>query len=157
MPVHPTELYESLASAVVLVLLIVTRAHKQFRGQVFLAFVTLYGGMRFALEMLRDDPERGAYGPALPPGVLVAFGFAALAFAFAAGPARSIAHRRARGAARASALALPLVAYLATPSHGTPLPLSTSQWIAIGSSVAAAVAWRKLTRRASFTASTASS
>jgi phosphatidylglycerol:prolipoprotein diacylglycerol transferase len=157
MPVHPTELYESVASGIVLLLLVVMREHKQFRGQVFLAFVTLYGGLRFALETLRDDPERGAYGPAFPPGALAALGFAALACAFAAGPARSIADPRSRTVAYALALASPLVAYLAMPSQGKPLPLSTSQWIAIGSSAAAAVAWRKLTRRASFTASTASS
>lgn len=148
MPVHPTQLYESVTSGIVLLLLLVMRAHKQFRGQVFLAFVMLYGGARFALEVLRDDPERGAYGPALAPRALVAIGFATLACAFAAGPARSIGNARSRAAASAVAVASPLVAYMAA-SQGEPLPLSTSQWIAIGSSVAAAAAWRKLTRRGS--------
>jgi phosphatidylglycerol:prolipoprotein diacylglycerol transferase len=146
MPVHPTELYESAASGIVLLLLIAMRAHKQFRGQVFLAFVTLYGAMRFALETLRDDPERGLYGPAFAPGALGAIGFAALACAFVGGPARSIAHPRWRALAYVLALASPVVAYLATSSWRQPVALSTSQWIAIGSSVAGAVAWRRLTR-----------
>jgi phosphatidylglycerol:prolipoprotein diacylglycerol transferase len=144
LPVHPTQLYESAASGVVLLLLIAMRAHKQFRGQVFLAFVTLYGAMRFALETLRDDPERGAYGPAIAPRALVAIGFAALACAFAAGPVRSLAHPRSRAAAYTLALASPVVAYVATSAQGQPMPLSTSQWIALGSSLAAAVAWRRL-------------
>ncbi len=146
MPVHPTELYESVTSGVVLLLLILLRPHKQFRGQVFLAFVALYGAMRFALEMVRDDPERGAYGPLIARGAVAAIGFALLAAAFAAGPARSLTRQRSRAAAYALALASPLVAYVTMAKERDPMALSTSQWIAIGSSIAAAFVWRRLAR-----------
>jgi phosphatidylglycerol:prolipoprotein diacylglycerol transferase len=63
MPVHPTELYEALASLAIAVALLQLRTRRAFRGQLFLVFVGAYAVARFFLEMLRDDPERGALGP----------------------------------------------------------------------------------------------
>lgn len=63
LPVHPTQLYEALAAAVLLgVTLAVLRA-RRFRGQAILVLAMGYGAARFAFEYLRDDPERGeAFG-----------------------------------------------------------------------------------------------
>jgi phosphatidylglycerol:prolipoprotein diacylglycerol transferase len=59
-PVHPTQLYEALLGLVLgLVALLVWRQRK-FAGQALLVFALGYGVGRFALEFLRDDPERGS-------------------------------------------------------------------------------------------------
>ncbi len=145
-PVHPAQLYEAVASCAILVLLVVLRTRKQFRGQVFLAFVSLYGAMRFLLETIRDDPERGSYGPTAAPRVLVALGLVALSAAFVVGPLRSLVRPASRAMALALATAVPVVAYLALASRRQALALSTSQWIALGSSFAAAYVWRKSMR-----------
>lgn len=146
LPVHPTELYESFTSCIVFAALLLLRERKQFRGQIFLAFVTLYGAARFALETVRDDPERGLYGPAAAPSVLVALGFLVLGAAFVAGPSRSFATPVLRAATRALAATLPLVAYAALASRTERTPLSTSQWIALATSLAAAFVWRRSVR-----------
>ncbi len=58
--VHPTQLYESIGCLGIFALLYwVVRPRKQRHGDVFAAFLVLYGTLRFLLEFLRDD-ERGA-------------------------------------------------------------------------------------------------
>lgn len=63
LPVHPTELYEALACAALFALLVVLRPRRRFAGQLALVFALGYGALRFLLEALRDDPERGLWGP----------------------------------------------------------------------------------------------
>ncbi|MEZ4288722.1 MAG: prolipoprotein diacylglyceryl transferase [Polyangiales bacterium] len=60
LPVHPTQLYESLAGLVLFVVGVWVLNHRKFRGQVFIVVSALYSIWRFFIEMLRDDPERGA-------------------------------------------------------------------------------------------------
>src|SRR5262249_9745619 len=50
-PVHPTQLYESLVGAGLLVLLLWARRHQKFRGQIFFLFAFAYGVCRYALEI----------------------------------------------------------------------------------------------------------
>ncbi len=71
LPVHPTELYESLVGAALFVLLLQLRARKRFEGELFLAFTYGYGYLRFLLEIVRDDSERGSFGPTFAEHVLV--------------------------------------------------------------------------------------
>jgi phosphatidylglycerol---prolipoprotein diacylglyceryl transferase len=59
LPVHPTQLYEALAAAVLLALSLALLGRRRFRGQVILALAMGYGAFRFGFEYLRDDPERG--------------------------------------------------------------------------------------------------
>ncbi len=60
LPVHPTQLYESLGCLVLAAALVVyLHPRKRYDGQVFLAFVAGYAVLRFGLEFLRDD-DRGA-------------------------------------------------------------------------------------------------
>ncbi len=60
LPVHPTQLYESIASLAIAAFLILhLHGRKKYDGQVFLAFMALYAGVRFAIEFFRDD-DRGA-------------------------------------------------------------------------------------------------
>ena len=58
--VHPTQLYESAGSlAIAAFLLLVLHGRKRYDGQVFLAFIGLYAGLRFLIEFWRAD-DRGA-------------------------------------------------------------------------------------------------
>ncbi len=58
-PLHPTQLYESAAEALILVLLLVTEKRgRPFAGRTFWSYMVLYGISRFAIEFFRGD-ERG--------------------------------------------------------------------------------------------------
>jgi phosphatidylglycerol:prolipoprotein diacylglycerol transferase len=153
LPVHPTQLYESLVGVALVVLLFSVRRYQRFRGQVFLAFTFAYGILRFALEVVRDDAERGSFGPMLAEHWLVASGLAIFALAFGLGPGASITDQKLRIVSRVFAGLLP-VAALAALRPGTSEVeglgrLSTSQWIALFTAVASAIAWARLSKAAS--------
>ena len=61
LPVHPTQLYESLVGFLLFGLALVLWRRRRFRGQIILALTLAYGVWRFFIEYLRDDPERGFY------------------------------------------------------------------------------------------------
>ncbi|HXK11800.1 MAG TPA: prolipoprotein diacylglyceryl transferase [Vicinamibacteria bacterium] len=60
-PLHPSQIYESIAAFLIFFFLLWLAPRKRFQGQVVLAYVTLYSVARFALEFLRGDPDRGAW------------------------------------------------------------------------------------------------
>ncbi|HUL79500.1 MAG TPA: prolipoprotein diacylglyceryl transferase [Vicinamibacteria bacterium] len=60
-PLHPSQIYESIAAFLIFFFLLWLSSRKRFHGQVVLAYVTLYSVARFALEFLRGDPDRGAW------------------------------------------------------------------------------------------------
>ena len=63
LPVHPTQIYESAASLAISALcLFWFHPRKRYDGQVFAAFLVLYGAARFALEFLRRDARGGLFG-----------------------------------------------------------------------------------------------
>jgi phosphatidylglycerol:prolipoprotein diacylglycerol transferase len=73
MAVHPSQLYESFAAFLIFLFLLWLAPRKSFHGQVTLAYVALYSTVRFALEFLRGDPDRGAwFGRALSTSQLIA-------------------------------------------------------------------------------------
>lgn len=53
--VHPTFLYESLLNLVVLILMLIYRKHKRFKGELLLCYLGGYGIVRFFVEGLRTD------------------------------------------------------------------------------------------------------
>jgi phosphatidylglycerol:prolipoprotein diacylglycerol transferase len=57
--VHPTQLYESLATLVIGAILLWRYRHKRKDGEIFLIYLTLYAVARFFLEFLRGDEDRG--------------------------------------------------------------------------------------------------
>ncbi len=59
-PLHPTQVYESLACLLIFGILVWIAARKKFHGQVALAYVVLYGIARFIIEFYRGDQVRGA-------------------------------------------------------------------------------------------------
>jgi phosphatidylglycerol:prolipoprotein diacylglycerol transferase len=148
LPVHPTQLYESLALAALLAGLLALRRSRRFRGEVFVAFIMGYGAIRFLIETLRDDPERRLFGPEGSPRVIWAVGALVFAVGFFVGPSRSIRSPVRRTTARAAAFVAPFaVSLLASGRLGT-IALSTSQWIALASFVAFVPFGRKLDREA---------
>jgi len=62
-PLEPTQLIESAAELGIFILLSWMFSRKKFDGQIFGAYLFLYGIARFLIEFLRGDPGRG--GPYL--------------------------------------------------------------------------------------------
>jgi phosphatidylglycerol:prolipoprotein diacylglycerol transferase len=72
-PLHPSQLYESLAAFLIFFFLLWLAPRKSFQGQVTLAYVALYSAVRFVLEFWRGDAERGLwFGRTLSTSQLVA-------------------------------------------------------------------------------------
>ena len=66
-PLHPTQLYESLACFLIFFVLLWLAPRKRFHGQVVLAYVALYAVARFVLEFFRGDAARGGVFGGSPP------------------------------------------------------------------------------------------
>jgi phosphatidylglycerol:prolipoprotein diacylglycerol transferase len=63
LPVHPTQIYESVASlAIAALCLLWVHPRKRYDGQVFAVFLALYAVVRFILEYLRRDDRGGMMG-----------------------------------------------------------------------------------------------
>jgi len=148
LPVHPTELYESLVGALLLLLLWRVGKARRFPGESFFAFTFGYGYLRFWVELWRDDNERGSFGPALPEQLIVPALLLIFAAAFAFGPAQSIARQPwlRRLAIAFGALLAPFAYWLLRPplhAASVPVSLSTSQWISLVTALAVAFAWHQ--------------
>jgi phosphatidylglycerol:prolipoprotein diacylglycerol transferase len=140
-PVHPTQIYESFVGLALLVILLWQRKHQKFRGQIFFLFAFAYGYLRFLIEMLRDDSERGEFGT-FPLHLFVPGALFVMALAFVFGISLGITNLRTRTIARVLAFVPPVVAYLilAPAKFGevTQAHPSTSQWIGMLSAVVVA-------------------
>ena len=72
---EPTQLFESAVELSIFLLLTWMFKRKKFDGQIFGAYLFLYGIARFFLEFLRDDPGRGSvFGGAISGTQLIAIG-----------------------------------------------------------------------------------
>jgi phosphatidylglycerol:prolipoprotein diacylglycerol transferase len=58
-PLHPTQIYESLGTFLIFLFLIIIRKRKSFDGQLFWLYVLLYSFIRFFIEFYRGDEIRG--------------------------------------------------------------------------------------------------
>jgi phosphatidylglycerol:prolipoprotein diacylglycerol transferase len=63
LPVHPTQLYESLNGLILLGLVFLVRRYRKFSGEMFVAFTMGYAILRYYVEVLRADEQRGNVGP----------------------------------------------------------------------------------------------
>ena len=151
-PVHPTQIYESLVGLALLGLLLWQRKHLKFRGQVFFLFVFAYGFARFLIEMLRDDPERGEYGPVMAEHLLIPGALLLFSIAFVWGIALGITNARARSIARVVAFLPPIIAYIALRpvsfGNSVVVQLSTSQLIGVLSAIIVAYFYAKFWQEA---------
>jgi phosphatidylglycerol:prolipoprotein diacylglycerol transferase len=145
LPVHPTQLYESLVGLGLLILLLWARKRQAFRGQIFFLFAYAYGVCRYGLEILRDDSERGSVPPSLPEHILLPFGVFVLALGWVIGFSHVIKNqtfmRITQVLSFAPAVALFVVLQPDQGTFGNSVEFSTSQFIAITSGFAASVAF----------------
>jgi phosphatidylglycerol---prolipoprotein diacylglyceryl transferase len=97
-PLHPTQIYESLACFLIFGFLLWMAPRKRFHGQVVLAYVFLYAVARFVIEIWRGDAVRGfVFGGRLSTSQLIA-----LLMALAAGLVLPYLARRKRVAPAAA-------------------------------------------------------
>jgi len=61
-PVHPTQIYESLAALAVFALVMYLRRVRKFSGEAFVGWVLGYGTLRPIIEIFRGDSDRGNVG-----------------------------------------------------------------------------------------------
>ena len=59
---HPTQLYEAGATALIFAFLLWLRRHRSFDGQIILTYAALYAVARFVIEFWRDDPRGEIFG-----------------------------------------------------------------------------------------------
>jgi len=101
--------------------------------------------LRFLLEILRDDFERGEFGPHIAEHIMIAGGLLVFALAYIFFMAPSVSDPTMRKMTQVIALVPPVVAFLlmrpASFAEANLLQLSTSQWVALLTSVPAAMAY----------------
>ncbi len=145
LPVHPTQIYESLVGVALLILLLTARKRQKFRGQIFLLFTFSYGVCRFLLEVLRDDAERGSLPPALPEHILYPLGLLLLAVGYFVGFSKMIENPTVQRVTQALAFVPPVLLFIALKpesfAQGTIAQFSTSQVVALTTGFAAALAF----------------
>ncbi len=76
---HPTQLYESLATFSIFLILIIMRRRDRFQGKLFWYYLLFYGTARFIIEFFRGDPRGWVIPYILSPAQAVsvlAVGFA---------------------------------------------------------------------------------
>jgi phosphatidylglycerol:prolipoprotein diacylglycerol transferase len=56
---HPTQIYEALATFLIFGILVWRYRHKTYDGQIFWLYLVLYAVARFFIEFLRGDEDRG--------------------------------------------------------------------------------------------------
>jgi phosphatidylglycerol:prolipoprotein diacylglycerol transferase len=77
---EPTQLFESAVELANFFLLMWLIKRKKFDGQVFAAYLFLYGVARYFLEFLRNDPGRGeVFGGIMSGTQLISIGLVVLA------------------------------------------------------------------------------
>ena len=59
LPIHPTQLYESLGELCIFAVLTLWRTRKRFQGELLALYLVLYAPLRAVVETLRGDEERG--------------------------------------------------------------------------------------------------
>lgn len=74
-PLEPTQLFEAAVEFANFAFLMWLLKRRKFDGQVFGAFIFIYGVARFFLEFIRDDPGRGSvFGGVMSGTQLIALG-----------------------------------------------------------------------------------
>jgi prolipoprotein diacylglyceryltransferase len=129
LPVHPTEIYESLLGLVALALALPVLLRSRRRdGRAFAVWMTAYAAGRLALELLRADADRGIYGRLSSAQYVSVTILGALAVA--------VVRRRRLARALAAVLVAVVVmprAALAEPAAAPAQPAATTQQPSAGS------------------------
>jgi phosphatidylglycerol---prolipoprotein diacylglyceryl transferase len=82
-PLHPVQMYESLACFALFAFLVWLSRRRKFEGEIILAYSLLYAVLRFCIEYARGDADRGfVLGEALSISQFIAIGIAAVSLVF---------------------------------------------------------------------------
>lgn len=155
LPVEPVQLYEAVVALGLLGLLWYLAPRRRFHGQLGLTLVFGYATLRFALEALRGDLDRGLFGPHLEPRIYLPLGLLLFSTAFAYGPGMSFRHGRLRAASIALSTVPAALAAVAARGLTEPVQLSLTQWLCPALAFAAAHAWVRQTAAVSAAAAPA--
>jgi phosphatidylglycerol:prolipoprotein diacylglycerol transferase len=143
LPVHPTQIYESLVGAGLLALLLLSRRHQKFRGEICVIFFYAYGICRYLLEVIRDDNERGSLPLTMPVHILIPLGLVIFAIGWCIGFSLLVQSVPVRRVTQVLSFAPALVAYLLMKPElfGAAVQdsWSTSQAIGLGTGLIGAV------------------
>jgi phosphatidylglycerol:prolipoprotein diacylglycerol transferase len=102
-PLHPTQLYEAGAEALILALLLVfERRGRPFPGRTFWSYMLLYGVSRFVIEFYRGD-TRGMVFDTLPTSQFVSVLLVPLSIVMLILLSRQVDPTRRRAAQRVAA------------------------------------------------------
>src|SRR5262249_492628 len=74
LPLHPTQLYESIGQLCLFLGLVVARRYRRFHGEIFAIWLICYAILRSTVELFRGDLERGTLN-----GLLTSLGLTSLA------------------------------------------------------------------------------
>ncbi len=77
-PLHPTQIYLSLADLAAFGILTWVSGRRSFRGQIILLYLILYALLRGSIESLRDDPRGGFAGLSTSQVLSILVGLAAV-------------------------------------------------------------------------------
>jgi phosphatidylglycerol:prolipoprotein diacylglycerol transferase len=78
LPILPVQLFEALGNLAICFVLLALWRRRKFSGQIFALYLMLYGALRFALEILRGDSERGLWlGGAISTSQIICIGLLA--------------------------------------------------------------------------------
>lgn len=80
-PLHPTQLYESLGNFIIFFILLILRKRQTFKGELFWTFVVLYSILRFFMDFFRGDSAKDI----LTPGLSIAQAISVILFFVAIG------------------------------------------------------------------------
>lgn len=149
LPVEPVQLYEALAALVLLGLVWYLEPRRRFHGQLGLVLLFGYALVRFVLEALRGDLDRGVFGPHLEPAIYLPLGLLLFSSAFAYGPGTSFRRNRTRIASIALSTVPAALAAVLARGAGEPAQLSLTQWLCPPLAFAAAHAWLRRTANVS--------
>ncbi|MDB5038402.1 MAG: lgt [Bacteriovoracaceae bacterium] len=58
-PLHPTQLYESIGLFLTVGILLLVQKHQKFMGEIFVVYLSLYAILRTTVETFRGDEDRG--------------------------------------------------------------------------------------------------
>ena len=92
LPVHPTQLYESFVGFMLFGVTMWTWSRRRRSGEVLVAFTMAYGALRFCLELLRGDDQRGGLRGLSTSQILGVLTFAAAGVLQACLPREESAH-----------------------------------------------------------------
>lgn len=144
--VHPVQLYAVVLCLALFGCLVWLRPRLPTPGAALGVFVLGYAWIRFSLELVRGDAERGQLGPLVEGRLLLALGWLVFGLLAGYGPVSAVRNQRARFAVRLAVLVPGLCALVARTglTAWDAFRPSSTQWIALVSATAACVGvrWR---------------